>query len=130
MADEAVDSQVREVLADKKREFKFIRWDDSGSMAADDLKPTRMEAAKTAARDFVVGDKFLVVITGPAGEAVTAKASQNGGALASATFGFTDAGGRLSVSGEMRKRELGAWQEEWAVGGVLAKPLRFVVRPR
>jgi len=33
MADEAVDSQVREVLADKKREFKFIRWDDSGSMA-------------------------------------------------------------------------------------------------
>lgn len=33
MADEAVDSQVREVLADKKREFKFIRWDDSGCVA-------------------------------------------------------------------------------------------------
>jgi hypothetical protein len=81
-------------------------------------------------RDFVVGDKFLVVATGPAGEAVTAKASQNGGALASATFGFTGADGRFSLTGEMHKRELGSWQEEWAVGGVPAKPVRFVVRPR
>jgi Ca-activated chloride channel family protein len=31
----------------------ILAFDDSGSMAADDLKPTRMEAAKTATRDFV-----------------------------------------------------------------------------
>ena len=31
----------------------ILAFDDSGSMAADDLKPTRMEAAKAAARDFV-----------------------------------------------------------------------------
>ncbi len=31
----------------------ILAFDDSGSMAADDLKPTRMDAAKAAARDFV-----------------------------------------------------------------------------
>jgi Ca-activated chloride channel family protein len=31
----------------------ILSFDVSGSMAADDLKPTRMEAAKTAARDFI-----------------------------------------------------------------------------
>ena len=31
----------------------ILAFDVSGSMAADDMKPTRMEAAKAAARDFV-----------------------------------------------------------------------------
>ena len=31
----------------------ILAFDVSGSMAADDLKPTRMEAAKAAARAFV-----------------------------------------------------------------------------
>src|SRR5213596_231852 len=31
----------------------ILAFDVSGSMAADDIKPTRMEAAKVAARDFV-----------------------------------------------------------------------------
>jgi Ca-activated chloride channel family protein len=37
----------------KQQGTVILAFDDSGSMAADDLKPTRMEAAKVAARDFV-----------------------------------------------------------------------------
>jgi len=40
----------------------ILAFDDSGSMAADDLKPTRMEAAKTAARDFVQRQPLSVQI--------------------------------------------------------------------
>ncbi len=40
----------------------ILAFDVSGSMAADDLKPTRMEAAKTAARDFVQRQPLTVQI--------------------------------------------------------------------
>jgi Ca-activated chloride channel family protein len=39
-----------------------LAFDVSGSMAADDLKPTRMEAAKTATQDFVNGQPPSVAI--------------------------------------------------------------------
>src|SRR5215813_6573048 len=40
----------------------ILAFDISGSMAADDIKPTRMEAAKTAARDFVLRQPSTVLI--------------------------------------------------------------------
>lgn len=40
----------------------ILAFDVSGSMAADDLKPTRMEAAKAAARDFVDNQPSTVLI--------------------------------------------------------------------
>src|SRR4029078_12130692 len=40
----------------------ILAFDVSGSMAADDLKPTRMEAAKMAARDFVAKQPPSVLI--------------------------------------------------------------------
>jgi Ca-activated chloride channel family protein len=40
----------------------ILTFDVSGSMAADDLKPTRMEAAKTAAREFVGNQPASVLI--------------------------------------------------------------------
>lgn len=40
----------------------ILAFDVSGSMSADDLKPTRMEAAKAAARDFVQNQPASVLI--------------------------------------------------------------------
>jgi Ca-activated chloride channel family protein len=40
----------------------ILAFDVSGSMAADDLKPTRMEAAKTAAQDFIKSQPLSVQI--------------------------------------------------------------------
>ena len=40
----------------------ILAFDVSGSMAADDLQPTRMEAAKAAARDFVAAPAAQVQI--------------------------------------------------------------------
>lgn len=40
----------------------ILAFDVSGSMAADDLQPTRMEAAKSAARDFVANQPRSVLI--------------------------------------------------------------------
>ncbi len=40
----------------------ILAFDNSGSMVADDLKPTRMEAAKAAARDFVQRQPLSVQI--------------------------------------------------------------------
>jgi Ca-activated chloride channel family protein len=40
----------------------ILAFDVSGSMAADDLQPTRMEAAKTAAQDFVLNQPTSVLI--------------------------------------------------------------------
>ncbi len=46
----------------KQQGTVILAFDVSGSMAADDLKPTRMEAAKTAALDFIKNQPVYVQI--------------------------------------------------------------------
>jgi Ca-activated chloride channel family protein len=64
----------------------ILAFDVSGSMAADDLKPTRMEAAKAAAQDFVARQPRSVVIGvvafSDAGLAVQAPTSDQAAVLA------------------------------------------------
>ena len=65
----------------------ILAFDVSGSMAADDLKPTRMEAAKAAARDFVQrqppGVQIGVVAFSESGFAVQAPTNDQETILAS-----------------------------------------------
>ena len=64
----------------------ILAFDVSGSMAADDLKPTRMEAAKAAARDFVLRQprtvRIGVVAFSDGGLAVQAPTSEQETVLA------------------------------------------------
>ena len=48
------------VALPKQEGIVILAFDVSGSMAADDMKPTRMEAAKAAARDFVKRQPLFV----------------------------------------------------------------------
>jgi Ca-activated chloride channel family protein len=65
----------------------ILVFDVSGSMAADDLKPTRMEAAKSAAQDFVerqpASVRFGVVAFSDGGLAVQAPTNDRDAILAS-----------------------------------------------
>src|SRR5512136_1300435 len=64
----------------------ILAFDVSGSMAADDLRPTRMEAAKAAARDFVEHQppsvRIGVVSFSESGFAVQAPTDDQGAVLA------------------------------------------------
>jgi Ca-activated chloride channel family protein len=64
----------------------ILAFDVSGSMAADDLKPTRMEAAKVAAQDFIQhqppGVVIGVVAFSDSGLAVQAPTNDQGAVLA------------------------------------------------
>ncbi len=50
------------VALPKQEGTVILAFDVSGSMAADDLKPTRMDAAKAAARDFVKKQPLFVQV--------------------------------------------------------------------
>ncbi len=64
----------------------ILAFDVSGSMAADDMKPTRMEAAKTAARDFIAQQppdvQIGVVSFSESGFSVQVPTSDQGAVLA------------------------------------------------
>ncbi len=84
---------------------------------------------RPGASDFVVGEKFEVVVTGTPDQVVMCAASQNSSPPAKGTFGRTDKNGRFSLTGAITQIHVGEWSEQWQVGGVKAAPFRFTVKP-
>ena len=85
--------------------------------------------SRPGAADFVVGEKYEVVVTGTPDQVVLCAASQNASPPAKATFGRTGKNGRFSLTGTMQQLHLGLWTEQWQVGGVKAAPFTFEVKP-
>jgi hypothetical protein len=76
---------------------------------------------------FQVGDKFTLVVTGAANQAVTGSGTQNGVSKGTTPYGNTDSAGKFTISGTMTPDTVGTWTEVWTVGGVPSAQLSFTV---
>lgn len=85
-------------------------------------------ATRPASRDFQIGDRFEIVITGPANQPVSVRTTMKGRTDWGPIIGWTDTSGRWSTSRQFEKGDFGDWSEVWSVGGKLANPaLHFSV---
>ena len=86
-------------------------------------------ASRPLSRDFQVGDRFEIVITGAPNQPVSVRTSMHGRTDWSPIIGSTDSTGRWSTGGQFEKSDFGDWREIWTVGGKLARPtIEFSVK--
>src|ERR1700678_999292 len=79
---------------------------------------------------FYVGDSWTLTIVGPPNSPVSNTASQNGVSLGTTGYGSTDADGKFSLTGTFPASTIGAWVEQWMVGGAFdpqPAPISFTV---
>jgi hypothetical protein len=81
-----------------------------------------INATRPASRDFQIGDRFEILITGAANQPVNVRTTMNGRMDWGPVIGRTDMSGRWSTTGQFEKDDFGGWSEVWTVGGKLANP--------
>ncbi len=81
-----------------------------------------LNASRPISRDFQVGDRFEILITGAPNQPISVRTSMHGRTDWSPIIGSTDGTGRWSTGGQFEKSDFGDWLEIWTVGGKLAGP--------
>jgi hypothetical protein len=81
-----------------------------------------INATRPASRDFQIGDRFEILITGAANQPVSVRTTMQGRMDWGPVIGRTDMSGRWSTTGRFEKSDFGGWSEAWTVGGKLANP--------
>jgi hypothetical protein len=81
-----------------------------------------LNASRPISRDFQVGDRFEILVTGAPNQAVSVRTSMHGRTDWSPIIGSTDSTGRWSTGGQFEKSDFGDWREIWTVGGKIASP--------
>jgi hypothetical protein len=81
-----------------------------------------INATRPASRDFQIGDRFEILITGEANQPVSVRTTRQGRMDWGPVIGRTDMSGRWSTTGQFEKSDFGDWSEVWTVGGRLANP--------
>ena len=73
-------------------------------------------------REFQIGDRFEILITGAPSQSVSVRTTMHGRTDWSTVIGSTDSSGRWSIAGQFLKSDFGDWSQVWTVGGKLANP--------
>jgi hypothetical protein len=77
---------------------------------------------RPASRDFQIGDRFEILITGAANLPVSVRTTVKGRMDWGPVIGRTDMSGRWSTTGQFDKDDFGGWSEVWTIGGKAANP--------
>jgi hypothetical protein len=78
--------------------------------------------SRPASRDFQIGDRFEVRISGAPNQPVSVRTTRQSAMDWGPVIGQTDGSGRWSTTGQFEKADFGNWGEAWTVGGKLANP--------
>jgi len=81
-----------------------------------------LNASRPISRDFQVGDRFEILITGAPNQPVSVRTSMHGRTDWSPIIGSTDSTGRWSTGGQFERSDFGDWREIWTIGGKFASP--------
>lgn len=77
---------------------------------------------RNASKDFQVGDRYEVVVTGAPSQSVSVRTMTQSRVDWSPEIGRTDASGRWTAAGQFEKTDFGRWDTVWTVGGKMAGP--------
>src|SRR5437763_13449456 len=81
-----------------------------------------VNTTRPASRDFQIGDRFEILITGAPKQPISVRTTMNGSTDWGPVIGSTDDTGRWSTNGRFEKDDFGGWSEAWTVGRKLAGP--------
>src|ERR1019366_6438289 len=81
-----------------------------------------LNASRPISRDFQVGDRFEILITGTPDQPVSVRTSMHGRTDWSPIIGSTDSTGRWSTGGQFERSDFGDWRGVWGIRGKIAPP--------
>jgi hypothetical protein len=102
----------------------------SGGSAGGGLSPSFAFTNLTSGdnTNFKVGDRWQILVTGPANSPVSFNGGRNGDNQVH-PMGSTDSTGKFTLNGQMGQGEIGDWAEAWRVNNQIVASFTFRVLP-
>src|SRR5258708_36049439 len=81
-----------------------------------------INVSRPVSRDFQIGERFEILITGAPNQPVSVRTTMHGRTDWGPIIASTDSTGRWSTAGQFEKSDFADWSEVWTVGAKLASP--------